>query len=113
VGAPADRALPTPVSFSFEGYDGNQYSMSASDTINVTDTPPTASGQSYSLLDSQTFTVAAAQGVLTGASDPDGDRLTASLYASTSHGALTLRLDGSFDYTPNPGWVGTDQFAFV
>jgi RHS repeat-associated protein len=101
------------VSFSFKGYDGNQYSMSASDTINVTDTPPTASGQSYSLLDSQTFTVAAAQGVLTGASDPDGDSLTASLYASPSHGALTLRPDGSFDYTPNPGWVGTDQFQFT
>jgi hypothetical protein len=31
------------VGFSFKGYDGNQYSMSASDTINVTDTPPTAS----------------------------------------------------------------------
>jgi hypothetical protein len=100
------------VGLSFKAYDGNQYSMSASDTINVTDSPPMASGQSYSLSNSQTFTVSAANGVLTGASDPDGDSLTATLYSSPSHGALTLRPDGSFDYTPNPGWVGTDYFQF-
>ena len=35
------------------------------------------------------------------------------LAVSPNHGALRLNADGSFDYFPNEGFVGTDKFAVV
>jgi hypothetical protein len=37
---------------------------------------------------------------------------SSSLASSPAHGALTLRSDGSFTYTPNAGYVGTDSFKY-
>src|SRR5262249_22215934 len=44
--------------------------------------------------------------------DPDGDRLTAALAAGPSHGTLTLNANGTFLYTPAPGFVGDDAFSY-
>ena len=47
--------------------------------------------------------------------DPD-DRattLTAALVAGRHHGELTLNPDGSFTYTPDPDFVGTDTFTYT
>ena len=41
------------------------------------------------------------------------DGLTARLVEGPSQGTLVLRSDGSFDYTPNAGFVGTDTFVYV
>ncbi len=59
-----------------------------------------------------TFMVAASQGVLANDADADGDPLTAVLVTSPAHGALTLRRDGSFVYTPAPGHTGADAFTY-
>ncbi len=59
----------------------------------------------------QTFNVSA-PGVLQNDFDPPGDPLTASLVSTTSHGSLTLNSDGSFSYTPNNGFIGTDSFIY-
>ncbi|HVA47490.1 MAG TPA: Ig-like domain-containing protein, partial [Pirellulales bacterium] len=99
--------------FSFEGYDGNSYSAAASASIDVTDQAPTGANQMYSLPNGQTDNVSAAQGVLNLASDPDGDSITAVLSSAPTHGTLQLNSDGSFSYTPNPGWIGTDAFGFT
>ena len=48
----------------------------------------------------------AAPGVIANDSDPNEDPLTASLVSSVRYGDLTLRPDGSFDYTP-----GIDAFV--
>ena len=42
----------------------------------------------------------------------DGNPLTAQLVAGPSNGQLTLNLDGSFSYTPNAGFWGTDSFTY-
>jgi VCBS repeat-containing protein len=60
-----------------------------------------------------TLTVSAADGVLANDSDPDQDPLTASLQVQPSSGAVTLNSDGSFDYTPQAGFVGDDSFTYV
>jgi hypothetical protein len=44
--------------------------------------------------------------------DPDGNPLVASLVSNPSHGLLTLNPDGTFTYTPDPGFVGTDKFCY-
>ena len=59
-----------------------------------------------------TLTVDAASGVLANDTDPQGDPLTADLLASTTNGTLSLGSDGSFTYTPNSGFVGTDSFVY-
>ena len=50
--------------------------------------------------------------VLSGATDADGDSLTAAVAAGPDHGTLVLNTDGSFTYTPEANWNGTDSFVF-
>lgn len=54
-------------------------------------------------------------GVLNNDTDNDpSDVLTATTtpLVNVSNGTLTLYADGSFDYVPNPGYTGTDQFSY-
>ncbi len=44
--------------------------------------------------------------------DPDGDFLHAVVARPPGHGVLAANPDGSFTYTPNPGFVGTDTFTY-
>lgn len=54
-----------------------------------------------------------APGMLINDSDPDGDPITAHLFTGPSNGTLTnLMEDGSFTYTPNPGFHGADTFLY-
>ena len=58
--------------------------------------------------------VSAASGLLAGATDADGDTLTATVVTLPDHGILLLNTtDGSFDFTPNFTYVGTDTFEFA
>ena len=51
-------------------------------------------------------------GVLENDSDADDDTLSAVLVGATGHGSLTLNSDGSFTYTPDAGFSGTDSFTY-
>ena len=46
-------------------------------------------------------------------SDPDGDNLTVTLLDSTDTGVLILASDGTFNYTPNGGFIGVDSFTYI
>lgn len=63
---------------------------------------------------STTLTVTAAQGVLANDTDTDGSWLAASLVTGPTHGTLTgaLAWNGSFAYTPEPGFSGVDTFTY-
>jgi len=54
----------------------------------------------------------AAPGVLVNDVDADGDGLSAVLVTGPSHGLLTLNPDGSFVYSPETDWHGTDAFTY-
>ena len=54
----------------------------------------------------------AAPGVLVNAIDPQGLSLTATLVSDPADGTLAFNSDGSFTYTPNSGFSGTDSFAY-
>uniref|UniRef100_UPI003F6E19FE T9SS type B sorting domain-containing protein n=1 Tax=Carboxylicivirga taeanensis TaxID=1416875 RepID=UPI003F6E19FE len=59
-------------------------------------------------------------GVLNGASlldndsDPDGDELVINMIpiVNTQHGHLEIHSDGTYTYTPNEGYYGTDSFVY-
>jgi uncharacterized repeat protein (TIGR01451 family) len=89
--------------------DGNNGSA----TLNVTpaNTPPVANPDTYSVNQDATLNVAA-PGVLANDTDPDGDVLHAVLVTSAAHGNVVLNADGSFTYTPNPGFACTDSFTY-
>ncbi len=72
---------------------------------------PTAVNDTYSVLLNSTLSVSAS-GVLANDYDPNGDPLTAVLVAGPSSGNLTLASDGSFTYTPNTGFIGSDSFTY-
>ena len=57
--------------------------------------------------------VVPAPGVLGNDSDPDADPLTAAVASGPANGTLMLNGDGSFTYTPDPGFVGTDRFTYT
>ena len=46
-------------------------------------------------------------------SDPDGDVLTAVILSGPEHGTLIANEDGTFTYTPNQDFHGTDQFIYT
>jgi VCBS repeat-containing protein len=52
-------------------------------------------------------------GVLGNDSDADDDALAAMLVSGPQHGTLNLSLDGSFTYTPEDGFRGTDTFTYT
>lgn len=76
--------------------------------------PPVAVADSYWVdQDSQLFVPA--NGVLANDYDVDGDVLTAVPWSGTSTqgGQVVLNSDGSFTYTPPPGFTGTDSFDYL
>jgi VCBS repeat-containing protein len=50
--------------------------------------------------------------VLANDTDADGDPLTATVMTQPQNGTLTLNADGSFNYTPTPGYSGSDSFVY-
>jgi len=87
-----------------------------SGTFNISVTPvndtPVASDDSFSTEVDTPVTIAAAGGVLANDTDADGDTLNTVLVGGPSNGTLTLNADGSFTYTPNTGFTGTDTFSY-
>jgi hypothetical protein len=78
-------------------------------------TPPqpgrvTAVGNTYQTRRDQALIVRVTQGVL--CNDWFDGLLSASLTSDVKHGAVQLHGDGSFQYTPNPGFVGRDSFRY-
>lgn len=69
---------------------------------------PTAAADAYSTPE-DTLLTEPAPGVL---GNDTGTGLSAVLVSSASQGNLTLNPDGSFDYTPNGNFFGTDSFTY-
>ncbi len=72
---------------------------------------PVATGDTYEVK-KDTQLVVVAPGLLKNDTDADGDTLTAVLATNPSHGALDLKADGSFIYTPAAGYTGQDSFTY-
>jgi VCBS repeat-containing protein len=74
-------------------------------------TAPVANADSFTVDEDAVLTVSA-PGVLVNDQDDDGDGLTAAVTSSPSNGELSLNPDGSFSYTPNDNFNGSDSFSY-
>jgi hypothetical protein len=97
-------------SFAYIASDSAGATSTATVSLDVTNTPPAASDLSFNVSHGQTLTVDASAGILSAASDADNDPLTASVAVGPANGTVLMNNDGSFTYTPNPGFIGTDSF---
>lgn len=77
-----------------------------------TDRAPVGVADAYAVDHAAPVDVAAADGVLANDSDPDGDPVTAVKVADPANGTLTFADDGSFTYTPDADFGGTDSFSY-
>ena len=98
-------------SFSYHATDGLDDSSSVTVSLVVENIAPTAAEEAYTAFPGQVLNMSA-PGVLGNDGDAGGDVVTAVLDTTTAHGNLTLNPDGSFSYTPAPGFSGQDTFTY-
>jgi hypothetical protein len=101
----------------YAGQDSFRYRLrglattSASVTLTITNAPPLAAADTYTVTPGKTLTVAA-PGVLGNDDDADGDVLTVDDHSDVS-GSLDLKSNGAFSYTPNGGFSGSTTFTYT
>jgi VCBS repeat-containing protein len=101
-------------SFTYIADDGESLSVEATVTIDVTpvNDAPVAGEDAYTIDEDAVLSVGE-NGVLGNDSDLDGNTLAATLVAGPSHGLLILNPDGTFEYTPEADFAGTDTFQYA
>ncbi len=100
--------------FTYEISDGTDTAM-AEVTIEVQpiNDEPVTTVDSYTANAGVPLVVSADDGVLANDTDPENDGLTATVQTSPQNGAATMQTDGSFTYTPDDGFTGSDTFTYV
>jgi hypothetical protein len=98
--------------FTYRLSDGDGDTDTATVTIEVggVDDPVDAVKDSFSTSE-DTPLVVSLPGVMANDAAPDGGA-SVSLAVGVAHGTLVLNGDGSFRYTPDPDWNGTDAFSY-
>ena len=101
-------------SFTYTANDGDDDSAITTVTLTISGTndAPVATDDAYNVDEDTNLVVGALIGVLDNDTDIDGDPLTAALLVDVTNGTLNFNADGSFDYTPNPGFNGVDSFTY-
>ncbi|VTR96211.1 na-ca exchanger integrin-beta4 : Na-Ca exchanger/integrin-beta4 OS=Trichodesmium erythraeum (strain IMS101) GN=Tery_1772 PE=4 SV=1: Calx-beta: Calx-beta: Calx-beta: Calx-beta: Calx-beta: Calx-beta: PKD: PKD: HemolysinCabind: HemolysinCabind [Gemmata massiliana] len=91
----------------------NADTAQAAAVVTVTDdeTRPVAAADGYTIAENATLTVGA-PGVLANDSDLDGIIVSARLGTGPLYGSVTLNANGSFTYTPQANFSGTDSFTY-
>jgi len=101
-----------PDSFTYKANDGSLDSNTVSVSITVSsvpDVPVAVNDLSYSTNEDVPLT---GTSVLANDSDGDGDTITAVLDSTVNDGNLVLNANGTFTYTPNLNFHGTDSFTY-
>ncbi len=102
-----------PDSFTYKVNDGMLDSSVATVNLIVNIVPVAAddTGDAYTV-DEDHDLVVTTPGILSNDTDGDGNPLTAVKATDPINGTLTLNSDGSFTYTPNQNFNGTDSFTY-
>jgi hypothetical protein len=75
--------------------------------------PPTTNDDFYGVNENGELSAEADTGLLANDSDPDDDQITVSDNTDPENGTLTIQPDGSFTYTPEDGFTGSDFFTYT
>ena len=117
--SPAANGQGTPYSsftFSVRDSAGSIDAVPNTFTLNVNSIVdlPVAEDDTYQVIQDTPFIATLANGVLLNDSDGDGDTLTVNTtpISDVSGGVLVLNSDGTFTYTPNLDFNGTDSFIY-
>lgn len=92
---------------------GNTTTKEYSVRVRPTNSVPVARSEFFTLDEDTVLQIAVEQGVLANDTDDDDDPLVARLISGPQNGQFTLNEDGSFEYTPNANFHGTDRFRYV
>lgn len=100
-------------SFTYQANDGQDLSnlVTVSLTILAENDAPVAAGDSYTTTEETPLTIAA-PGVLANDDDVENNSLTAVLDTAVTNGSLVLNSNGSFSYTPDSNFNGSDSFTY-
>ena len=102
-------------SFTYRASDGTLFSNVAtvSLVIHPVNDAPVAGNYAEPGVPEDTPWVASAPGVLNLVYDVENDPLTAKVGTPPAHGALDLKPDGGFEYTPALNYYGPDSFTYI
>jgi len=104
-----------PDSFTYRVSDGEFNSAPATVSLTMTsglgDFPETQP-DTYQATEDTALLVPANTGLLSNDTDPDSVILSALINSEPSSGTLSLSQEGSFTYTPNQNFFGTDTFTY-
>ena len=94
-------------SFTYNVNNGKTNSNTATVTINLTNQAPITKNVNLNITHNTDYS-----GTLK-ATDADNDKLTYKIASNTTHGTLISNSNGTYTYTPNINFVGTDSFTYV
>ena len=100
----------TSDSFQYRAFDGENYSDPATVTITITNPPPNAINDFYSMYAGQTLTVSS-PGVLNNDTYADSAQYIAG--SGPASGTLTFNSNGSFTYSPVSSFYGAASFQYI
>ncbi|MER0442761.1 Ig-like domain-containing protein, partial [Emticicia sp. W12TSBA100-4] len=103
------------------GAGNNATDVSFSDVLNSNLTlvagsvkaTPIGVNDTYNVIGNVGITVPVEYGVLVNDVSPDGTSITVAVSTNVANGTLSLSSNGSFTYTPNAGFSGTDSFIYT
>ena len=104
----SSASVGSPYTVMVTASDGNGGTVTDTFTWTVTNPGPVASNDSFTTNED----TAISGSVATNDNDADGDSLSFAQTSSPTNGALVFNSDGSFSYTPDPDFSGTDSFAY-
>ena len=99
-------------SFTFVANDGYADSVTPATVSIVVVATPVANDDYYTMLQDQSLSVFSEGSLLFNDTQAQSRQLYSSVVTGPSHGTLSLNTDGSFDYTPDPGYYGTDTYTY-
>jgi VCBS repeat-containing protein/parallel beta-helix repeat protein len=97
------------VSFTFDVSDGFAVAANtAALIVSPVNDAPTAADATLSMAENTNYS-----GSLPVAGDAEGDPITYALTTGAANGTAIVNADGSFSYTPNANFYGTDSFTYL
>ncbi|MDQ4132190.1 MAG: Ig-like domain-containing protein, partial [Actinomycetota bacterium] len=110
----ADPLFSGRDSFTYTAREPSGGSDSATVTITVgaVNDAPVAADDAYTTAEDSPLTMAA-PGVMANDADPNGDPVSAASPTTPANGTVVLNTNGSFTYTPDADFAGTDSFTYT